>query len=121
MEDGDDSASNFSNITTKRTVAGVGAANISAANKHHVELSGVAVTNKALLNADDRLYTAEGLFVGTISVISDTQLTFDSDETNRNDIASGVEMFAYRLTDAYIVNPGKKLCKCSTNSIFCRC
>ncbi len=107
MEDGDVAASNFSNITTKRTEAGAGAANISAANKHHVELSGVAVINQSLLNVGDRLYTAAGLFVGTITVISTTQLTFAADESNRNDIDSGVEMFSYRLTDAYIVNPGK--------------
>ena len=99
MEDGDVAASNFNLLTTVRTLTG--------ASKHHNELSGTAVTNKTLINAGDRLYTAAGGFVGTVTVISDTQITFAADETNRNDILSGVEIFSYRLTDVYIINPGK--------------
>ena len=99
MEDGDVAASNFNLLTTVRTLTG--------ASKHHNELSGTAVTNKTLINVSDRLYTAAGGFVGTVTVISDTQITFAADETNRNDILSGVEIFSYRLTDVYIINPGK--------------
>jgi len=95
-------AFNAAGITTVRSLTG--------ASKYHNYLSSngtaaeAAVSNKDLLNDNDRLYNSAGTFLGIVTDESNTQLTIGA--TPAIEIADGTEFFSYRVTQAYIVNPG---------------
>ena len=85
--------------------------------KHHNQLEGVAVTNRALMNDNDFLYfyDANGVlqFAGAINGAMGSATTLDLDGSNdgnsknRTLIPANSLLYSYRLTDVYIINPGK--------------